>query len=434
MPQCVVIADDLTGANATGVLISKLNYISYTVMNAERLELTRLSESDCVLYPTDSRSVHPEVAYNRVYNVAKLLKDDNVKVYAKRIDSTLRGNLGSETDALLDALDNDGIAMVVPCFPEAKRILVGGYLLVNTVPLHRTEVTKDPKTPVNTSLAQQLYQEQSKYPVASIYLNDLMLGKEHLVKKILEYKDQGIRTIIFDSVSQEDMDLIATAVIESKVNFITVDPGSFTAAVTRKLIMPRTRKSKYKILATIGSVSPVAKTQLDELFLSQSIFNVFVKTKNLLEDENVRQEEINRVVKEVLDNCGDYEICSVVGDGIMYENRIDFTPYAHRYKCTTDEVSNRINSGLADITYQILSGNHSFQGIYTSGGDVTISVSNRLGASGINLIDEVLPLAAYGEFIAGEFDGLKIITKGGMAGDKFAMTTCMRYLKEKLLI
>jgi uncharacterized protein YgbK (DUF1537 family) len=148
-------------------------------MNAERLELTRLSESDCVLYPTDSRSVHPEVAYNRVYNVAKLLKDDNVKVYAKRIDSTLRGNLGSETDALLDALDNDGIAMVVPCFPEAKRILVGGYLLVNTVPLHRTEVTKDPKTPVNTSLAQQLYQEQSKYPVASIYLNDLMLGKEH---------------------------------------------------------------------------------------------------------------------------------------------------------------------------------------------------------------------------------------------------------------
>jgi uncharacterized protein YgbK (DUF1537 family) len=93
-----------------------------------------------------------------------------------------------------------------------------------------------------------------------------------------------------------------------------------------------------------------------------------------------------------------------------------------------------INSGLAEITYQILSKNRSFQGIYTSGGDVTISVSKRLGTSGIKLLDEVVPLAAYGEFIAGEFDGLKIVTKGGMAGDRFAMNTCMRYLKEKLYI
>lgn len=434
MPQCVVIADDLTGANATGVLISKLNYISYTVMNTERLELTKLSESDCVLYPTDSRAVDSQVAYNRVYNVAKLLKDDGVKVYAKRIDSTLRGNLGSETDALLDALDNQGIAMVVPCFPEAKRILVGGYLLVNTIPLHRTEASKDPKTPVNTSLAQHLYQEQSKYPVASLYLNDLMQGKEHLVKKILEYKEKGIRTIIFDSVSQEDMDLIADSVIESNVNFITVDPGSFTATVTRKLVIPRSKKSQYKILATVGSVNPVAKAQLDELLLSQNIFNVYVKTRNLLEEESIRAQEIDRVVKEVLDNCGDYEICTVIGDGIMYENRIDFTPYAQKYQCTTDDVSNMINSGLAEITYQILSGNSSFQGIYTSGGDVTIAVSKRFGTSGIKLLDEVLPLAAYGEFIAGEFDGLKIVTKGGMAGDRFAMNTCMRYLKEKLFI
>lgn len=434
MPQCVVIADDLTGANATGVLISKLNYISYTVMNTERLELTKLSESDCVLYPTDSRAVDPQVAYNRVYNVAKLLKNDKVKVYAKRIDSTLRGNLGSETDALLDALDNNAIAMVVPCFPEAKRILVGGYLLVNTVPLHRTEAAVDPKTPVNTSVAQQLFKEQSKYPVASLYINDLMLGKEHLINKILEFKNNGIRTIIFDSVSQEDMDLIASSVIESNINFITVDPGSFTATVTRKLVVPKSSKTKYKILATVGSVNPVAKTQLDELLLAQSILNVYVKTRLLLEDESIRSQEISRVIKEVLDNCENYEICTVVGDGIMHENRIDFTQYTERYNCTTDEVSNMINSGLAEIAYRIIDQNRSFQGLYTSGGDVTVAVSKRFGTSGIKLLDEVVPLAAYGEFIAGEFDGLKLVTKGGMAGDRFAMNTCMRFLKEKLFI
>ena len=44
MPQCVVIADDLTGANATGVLLKKMNYKAYTVMNTERIELSTLSD------------------------------------------------------------------------------------------------------------------------------------------------------------------------------------------------------------------------------------------------------------------------------------------------------------------------------------------------------------------------------------------------------
>ena len=131
MPQCVVIADDLTGANATGVLLKKMNYTAYTVMNAERIELSTLKDCDCVLYPTDSRGVDPEIAYNRVHNVCSLLKNDDVKVYSKRIDSTLRGNLGSETDAMLDCLGEDYVAIVAPCFPSSGRIVIGGYMLVN---------------------------------------------------------------------------------------------------------------------------------------------------------------------------------------------------------------------------------------------------------------------------------------------------------------
>ena len=43
MPKCIVIADDLPGANATGVLLKKMNYSAYTVLNAERLELSMLA-------------------------------------------------------------------------------------------------------------------------------------------------------------------------------------------------------------------------------------------------------------------------------------------------------------------------------------------------------------------------------------------------------
>ena len=73
MPQCVVIADDLTGANATGVLLKKMNYKAYTVMNTERSELSTLTDCDCMLYPTDSRGVERTIAYNRVHKECYLM-------------------------------------------------------------------------------------------------------------------------------------------------------------------------------------------------------------------------------------------------------------------------------------------------------------------------------------------------------------------------
>lgn len=434
MAQCIVIADDLTGANATGVLLKNSNYNAYTVLNSERIDLKLLADSDCVIYPTDSRAINQSIAYNRVYNVAKLLKKDDVKVYSKRIDSTLRGNLGSETDGFLDALGDDYVAIVAPCFPEAERIVSGGYMLVNTIPLHKTAAATDPKNPVRTSSVSEVFEKQTKYPVASLFIGDIMKGKEHLAKKILELKQEGVRIIIFDCISKEDLDVIAGGVIESGVKFIAVDPGTFTAAISRKLITPNQTKSKNKVLATIGSVNEVAKLQVDELFLAQDVHNVFVNTRELVESVDRRTKEIERVINDILNNCSEYEVCTVIGDGIMPENRLDLDSYAHRFNITTDDVSNYINNSLAEITYQILNQNTDFKGLYTSGGDITVAVSKRFQTCGIRLLDEVVPLASYGEFIGGEFHGLNVVTKGGMAGDKFALNNCIHYLKEKLFM
>ena len=65
---------------------------------------------------------------------------------------------------------------------------------------------------------------------------------------------------------------------------------------------------------------------------------------------------------------------------------------------------------------------------------MTQAICKRFGAMGLDLRDEVLPLAAYGQFHDGEFDGLHLITKGGSQGGKDAINTCITYLKEKLYI
>ncbi|MBM6968595.1 four-carbon acid sugar kinase family protein [Pseudoramibacter alactolyticus] len=42
------------------------------------------------------------------------------------MDSTLHGNLGSETDAMLDTLGDDYTAIVVPFTPASGRVTIGG--------------------------------------------------------------------------------------------------------------------------------------------------------------------------------------------------------------------------------------------------------------------------------------------------------------------
>ncbi len=435
MAQCIVIADDLTGANAAGVLLTKLNYRVFTVMNPEAIDPETVADCDCVLYPTDSRGLPKEEAYQRVFAAAKRMASPGVSMYARRIDSTLRGNLGRETDAMLDFLGEDYIALATPAFPSSGRVVSGGYVLVDGIPLHKTNIALDPKTPVHTSDTAEVFRQQSHYPVASLYIGDMMRGKHALADRINELAGQGARIITFDCITQEDLDLMADAAVTSGRKILCVDPGVFTTAYVRKMISPRGEKKRSRILSIVGSVNPNTTAQMEELWLAQHpIYNVFVETRKLLESDEEAEAEIRRVSEDILSKALLNTVLTVTGDGIYPENRIDFTPYMERYQCSMDDVTDRINRSLAEIAWRILSAEPSFRGMYCSGGDVTQSIFRRFHAAGLTLRDEVLPLAAYGLFSGGDFDGLSVITKGGSQGGPNAINTCVNYLKEKLLI
>lgn len=48
MVKCAVIADDLTGANATGVMLKKQGYVTSTIMNLVKSELSNLGDCECM--------------------------------------------------------------------------------------------------------------------------------------------------------------------------------------------------------------------------------------------------------------------------------------------------------------------------------------------------------------------------------------------------
>ena len=434
MHKCVCVADDLTGGNATGVMISNYGYDAYAVINKDSIDVNNMPECDAIIFPTNSRSVDAQSAYNLVYSATQFFSNDEVIIYSKRIDTTCRGNLGSETDAMLDALNNDAIAMVVPCSPQSERMTVGGYVLVKGIPLHKTEAAADPLSSINTPLPRKLFKKQSKYDIGSISINDMMYGADYISEKIKLYKEEGKRIIIFDAIAQDDMDLIADAVIKSKVKFICVDPGPFTATMMSKLVVNTNAKKNFKkVLGVIGTTNAVARVQLEEFLEGQPrTLCVYAETEEFLRSPERREKEISRVVNEILYNCHDYDMCLVVGDGIYPANRISFKTYMEYYSTTLDGVSQMINDAFAEITDKILRGEKGFRGLYTSGGDITVAVCRQLDVSGIRLVEDVAPLAAHGELLTGDFNGLKIITKGGMVGDKYTLKVCMNYLHRKI--
>ena len=429
MAQVLVIADDLTGANATGVLLKKNGFDTYTVLDAANGADRSLADCDCLVVPTESRS---QEAYERVKAALVSLGGEEVKLYAKRIDSTLRGNLGRETDAFLDVLGPDYIAVCVPCFPSSGRVLVGGYLLVNGVPLQKTEVAKDPKNPITTSSAKQLYQAQSRYPLETIHLDDIAKGVESLAARMDEAVERGARILVCDSVSMEDMEAIVDALIAAKLKFIPVDPGVFTATAAKRVLPRKKVTGPGKVLMVIGSVNGVARRQVKELLAELEIAHVLLDVAEILESEERRRAEVLRVTKALLERAEEHEYLAVIGSGIDPAKQLPFGPYLEKYRCTVEELSCIIGDAFAETAVNILRGNDTFRAIYSTGGDITAAINRQMGTVGLRLLDEVVPLAGYGELIGGVFSGMKFISKGGMVGDEKAMATCARYLREKI--
>ncbi|KEH86554.1 candidate type III effector Hop protein [Clostridium novyi A str. 4540] len=436
MANYVVVADDLTGANATGALLKKLKLKTVNIINCCEDNSIDKEKYDTIVCSTDSRAIEKEEAYNRVFEMTKLVKDESIKIYNKRIDSTLRGNIGSEIDAMLDALDDERIAMIVPSFPDAKRIAIGGYLIVNGAPLEESDAAHDPKKPISTSIIKTIVEEQSKYEVGIVSLNSIVKGPEAIKEEILKLYKKGKRLLICDAMSNKDLQMISKAALSMDIKFITVDPGPFTASVVNEIITNEkalyVNSNNKKILMCVGSITNTTKTQLEKLGKDMKLTKAKICTEKLLNTDEEKEEEINRVTNEIIQNQHNSNILCIEIDSIYPNERVDLNVIAKEQNTTIEDLSVKINDAIAEMSYRVLKKAPCIEGIFSSGGDISVAICKRFKSVGLEIIGEVIPLAAYGQFIGGEFPNLKIVSKGGMVGDENGMEVCIKYLIESI--
>lgn len=430
MPRCIVVADDLTGANATGVLLSQQGFVTQTLLREAWAHAASLSECDCIMIPTDSRAIDPEEAYERVKEALGLFSHEGVKHFAKRVDSTLRGNLGREIDACLDVLGDGFLAVCMPSSPASGRALVGSHLLVHGVPLHQTEAARDPKCPIHISDGLALLRAQSHYPVGAVRLDDLALGVRGLSERFKQLYAEGVRIVLADAITNDDIETVCDALVLSGLSVISADPGPFTAQMGKRMLAKQT--SSGKVLCAIGSVNGVAARQARQLLNSMTVTAVYLQTEKVLEGPESRSAEIERVVAELSGRLEESDVLAVIGNGIDPAHQLSLSDYTQKRGLSVEELSEEINSAFAEAVMRLTALDSRIRGVYSTGGDISAAIHRLAGTVGLRLYDEVVPLAGYGQAIGGTLNGLHMISKGGMVGDERAMVTCVRYLKEHM--
>lgn len=432
MPRLAVIADDLTGANATGILFGKRGFRSISSLGGARCELS--GDPDVVVVTTESRAIPPKEAYRRVYQAAKDLLGLGVQHFDKRIDSTLRGNLGAEIDALLQALreqGTDAMAVVVAAFPGSGRSTVGGYHLVSGVPLELTDVANDPTCPIRSSSLPDLLSAQSRNSVGVIPISTVLQGSQAVADALRGLYSDGNRVIAMDCIADADLQTIARGAAQCGLPVVSADPGPFGAELAAALF-PSPRRTLGRVLAVVGSVTAQTREQLEVLQSSIPCMFVHVKAEALARGGSLATAEAGRALESVTRAAANTPVVCLHTVSHA-EDILDIGALAAQLGVAPAAVTCSIADGLAQIAVESLTEmGRSEVGVYGTGGDIIAALCRACGAQGIELLDEVLPLATYGRLVGGRYPGLPLVTKGGLVGGPNAALACVNHLISSL--
>ncbi|MFP3917358.1 four-carbon acid sugar kinase family protein [Lysinibacillus telephonicus] len=419
------IADDLTGSNATAVLLKKLGLQTATVMNGATIPQTL--HFDVIGMDLDCRYMHEDIVEKRVREAITELQYWGTELIANRIDSTMRGRIGFITDLLLDAAGKNGIAVISPAFPDSGRKVIGGYLLLHDELLENTSLNRDPMNPVNQSYVPNIVQSQSKNLVAHIGLHEIRLGEEN-VKKIFQEKiENGCKIIIVDAITNEDIQIVARGMATMNYNCFPVDPGPLTFEFIRAKYFNHNPKINY--IFSIGSVSDLTKKQLAYVLEKEQnceyIYLDPIKLLNPSKAQSIIENAINKAIKQFA-----RKNIFIISTTHPSEANVDLREIAQEQNVSQELIAKKLTTAIANVTTQlILLDPSSVGGVICCGGDVTASLCNFVSADAIKLIEEVESLIAYGELVNGKLDRLPIITKGGLIGNKTTLHQCLRYLQ-----
>ncbi|MQA08187.1 MAG: four-carbon acid sugar kinase family protein [Pseudonocardiaceae bacterium] len=409
MPRVLVVGDDLTGSNATGALFARFGM--RTMSTSAPLDGPPNLLADALVVNLGTRHATAEQARARLR--AAVTTIGQVGLLVKRVDTTLRGHVGAEADEALRTRQPGARALVVPAFPDAGRVTVGGLHLVDGVPLAETPAARDPMTPVSSSRVTTVLRAGTGSSIGELPLDVVESGVDGVASALAATDGAGHlpEMVVCDAMTNAHLTTIADAAARLSTrdgtDWVSVDSGPFGVRLAAALGIAPGDRDIPPVLAVVGSITELTRDQV-------------------LETEQVLSA---RYVDVPLDNPAPEPIAERVGELVKAGHRVVGvrTRQPDQPAVPDHAVADLIPGLLTDVTRLVLT-EHRIGGLYATGGDIAAALTRGLDTEGFEIDTEVLPLAVAGHLVGGPFTGMPFATKGGLIGSRSAAVDCIKHL------
>ncbi len=262
-----VIADDLTGANDTGVQFARQG--ARTIVPLDWHDLTSLGRhADVLVLSTNSRGLPTGAAAQRAKLAAQALRKARVAAIYKKIDSTFRGSVGAELDAILDIYPAR-LTILAPSFPPAGRAVINGTLTVDGIPVHRTAIGRDPVAPVRQSHLPTLLRAQSRRSIHHLPIEILRARWPRAARAIRSWQPTDGGLVVADAATAADLRRLARLIAQEGLLGVAAGSAGLAAALSvalpwRRRRLRRLSSVEHPILLVVGSPNPTSLAQVTD--------------------------------------------------------------------------------------------------------------------------------------------------------------------------
>ena len=463
-----VVVDPRTVAKAaarTGVVLVVLDDDPTGTQSIAGLPvLTRWEEADfgwafgqqapAVYVLTNTRSLDPasaaernrEIVSNALFAAAVM---DTPIAFVSRGDSTLRGHFPLETDViaetLLERADQkiDGI-VIVPAFPDAGRITIGGihYMrgAAGLTPVADTEFARDATFGYSHSDLREYVEEKTEERILAgevvlLDLNVIRAGSAAIAAVLAPVRNGT--PIVVDAVSENDLRLLSLGLIEAeesgKTFLYRVGPPLVRARIGQEQREPLTSAEIYGPtgsvavggLIVVGSHVGVTTRQLAALTATRSLARTLELDIDQIIDPLRAGDHISQIVAGAVAGLAE-------GDVVIHTSRT--------LRRSTDpdeslEISRRVSAAVV-TTVQLILAAHPPRFVIAKGGITSSDVATHgLGIRRAIVRGPMLPgIVSLWEPVGGPAAGIPYIVFAGNVGDDESLAKVVTTLESPKLI
>jgi D-threonate/D-erythronate kinase len=412
MTRALIVADDLSGAADSGVAAAAAGRETLVVLGVPSAP----DQAEVVAVDADTRRLPPEEAALETARVVRACYRPG-QMLLKKLDSTLRGNVGAELRAVLDTVTaangpgaEPAIAIVAPAFPATGRTTRNGVQLLNGVPLEETDIWRREGIAGRSYIPEMLHAWGLRPVQVSL---DAIRGGDPRFSAVLRELAVDHDALVCDAETEEDLHSIATSSMPIGRN--TIWAGS--AGLARCLFSARDSKVSQKlpmtrgpILFVVGSAATLCRRQVRALIAEPEVASVTVSPAVLLSGRHGTGpyadawQEYNARLSEAL--AAGRDTVLILGDGGNVQGDVRL------------EDGQQLCGFLAQFVVQQAK---TIGALVLTGGETARAVLQALQVEGLWLLGELEPGVPVS---VAQGSSLPVVTKAGAFGDDNTLRRC----------